>query len=198
MFLHYRINFCLHSLDLALQFSQFLHVVRVLIDIILWSWLIRPHRRLTFILIAYVARIPQIDRCSRSTHVRITSRHIGQCAFQQIDLKYRLLHISLVLALCLPELAELEVLAALQVRWRRLHHELMLDHVPDRFHLYNLELNVDSYRPARRNDSLDWFDNEEARRRRLDLVGRVLVLQVVRDLEHGLRELPVIRLVENE
>ena len=72
MLFHYGINFCLHSLDLVLQLGQFLHIVRVLIDIILWSWLIRSSRLLTLLLIGDRALV-----FGTNGYTRITSLWIG-------------------------------------------------------------------------------------------------------------------------
>ena len=134
MFLHNCIDFRLHRLDLILQFCQFLHVVRVFIDIVLWGGLVRANLFFALVFVANDTRT-FLDLRRPVTFGR-PARHVADCTLDEVDLQHKLLQICLVLRL--PELAEFVILAALQLSGRCLNHEFVLNHISDGLHLHHL------------------------------------------------------------
>lgn len=135
MLLHNSVDLRLHRLDLILQFCQFLHIVRVFIDIVLWCWLVRSaHRLLSLIFVANHTRTFLDVRGPVTLGGPISK--VGQGTFEYIDPQNNLLQVRLVLGL--PKLAEFVILAALQLSFRGLYHEFVLDDIANRLHLNDL------------------------------------------------------------
>jgi hypothetical protein len=85
-----------------------------------------------------------------------------------------------------PELAELEVLARLQLSWGGLDHEFVLGYFGVAFKIFGLKLDLELHCSSWTQYSLDWLDDKKLWRSCLDLVCDVGVGLRVLDIECGL------------